>query len=113
MEKNGKLIQPCKLKNSQLGMICPFKTPEGAAVGLVKNIALSPSLTVNTSSVFVFEVIVQYGTQLYNVSIENPGDFLRAMGSDEAVHIMVNCYLVGFHIHLGTLYAMLKTSQTL
>jgi DNA-directed RNA polymerase beta subunit len=113
MEKNGKLIRPCKLENSQFGMICPFKTPESAAVGHVKNITLSPSLTVNTSIVFVCEVIVQYGTQLYNVSIENPDDSLRAMGSDEAVHIMVNGYLVGFHIDLGTLYAMLKTSRTL
>jgi DNA-directed RNA polymerase II subunit RPB2 len=40
MEKNGKLVQPRKLDNSQIGMICPAETPEGASVGLVKNMAL-------------------------------------------------------------------------
>jgi DNA-directed RNA polymerase II subunit RPB2 len=41
MEKNGKLVQPRKLDNSQIGMICPAETPEGSSVGLVKNMALS------------------------------------------------------------------------
>ena len=40
MEKNGKLVQPRKLDNSQINMICPAETPEGASVGLVKNISI-------------------------------------------------------------------------
>lgn len=46
MEKNGKLVQPRKLDNSQIGMICPAETPEGSSVGLVKNMALSTNVSI-------------------------------------------------------------------
>lgn len=45
MEKNGKMVPPRKLHNSQWGVICPSETPEGASVGLVKNMAMSASIT--------------------------------------------------------------------
>ena len=108
MEKNGKLIQPRKLENSQFGMICPSETPEGAAVGLVKNIALSTCITVNSSSVFVRDIIASHGTYLYGDDTENPFEFLTAMGAENAVHIMVNGDLVGYHTEPGTLYNTLK-----
>ena len=108
MEKNGKLIQPRKLENSQFGMICPSETPEGAAVGLVKNIALSTFITVNSSSVFVREVIASEGTCLYGDDVENPFEFLKAMGAENSVHIMVNGDIVGYHTNPGALYNTLK-----
>ena len=46
MEKNGKLVQPRKLDNSQIGMICPAETPEGQSCGLVKNMSLIATVTV-------------------------------------------------------------------
>ena len=108
MEKNGKLIQPRKLENSQFGMICPSETPEGAAVGLVKNIALSTCITVNSSSVYVREVIATEGTHLYGDDVVDIFEFLKAMGSENAVHIMVNGDLVGYHTNPSTLYNKLK-----
>ena len=108
MEKNGKLIQPRKLENSQFGMICPSETPEGAAVGLVKNIALSTCITVNSSSVYVREVIATEGTHLYGDDVVGIFEFLKAMGSENAVHIMVNGDLVGYHTDPSTLYNKLK-----
>jgi len=39
MEKTGKLIAPRKLHATQWGFICPAETPEGHAVGVVKNLA--------------------------------------------------------------------------
>ena len=108
MEKNGKLIQPRKLENSQFGMICASETPEGAAVGLVKNIALSTFITVNSSSVYVRHVIATHGTQLYDDNVVNPFEFLTSMGAENSVHIMVNGDLVGYHTDPGTLYNTLK-----
>ena len=50
-EKTGKLVPPRKLHNTQWGIICPPETPEGCAVGLVKNLAVSTYITNQTSSV--------------------------------------------------------------
>ena len=45
MEKNGKLVAPRKLHPSQIFVMCPAETPEGQAVGIVKNLALSAQIT--------------------------------------------------------------------
>jgi len=49
MEKTGKLVPPRKLHNTQWGIICPSETPEGGAVGLVKNLSIMTYIT-NQSS---------------------------------------------------------------
>jgi DNA-directed RNA polymerase beta subunit len=50
LEKSGKLIQPRKLHSTQFGYICPSETPEGAAVGLVKNLAMAASISISSNS---------------------------------------------------------------
>lgn len=108
MEKNGKLIQPRKLENSQFGMICPSETPEGAAVGLVKNIALSTNITVNISSVYVREVLEEQGVCLYGDHVTDTFAFLKAMGGPDAVHVMINGDIIGYHTSPNELYNALK-----
>lgn len=39
IEKTGKLLAPRKLHNTQYGFVCPCETPEGHAVGVVKNLS--------------------------------------------------------------------------
>ena len=39
IEKTGKLLAPRKLHASQYGYVCPAETPEGHAVGVVKNLS--------------------------------------------------------------------------
>ena len=46
--REGKLAKPRQLHNSLWGMFCPAETPEGQAVGLVKNLALMSYITVGT-----------------------------------------------------------------
>ena len=41
IEKSGKVLGPRKLNSTQWGIICPAETPEGHAVGCVKNLALT------------------------------------------------------------------------
>jgi len=49
MEKTVKLIEPRKLHNTQFGFVCPCETPEGHAVGIVKNMSSTASVTLPIS----------------------------------------------------------------
>ena len=109
MEKNGKLVQPRKLENTQYGMICLAETPEGAAVGLVKNMALSTKITISMNSDYIRELIVTLGTQVYDDSVEDFQTFLKNMGQDNAVSISVNGDIVGYHTNPVTFYQQMKS----
>ena len=56
IDKNGKLIPPRKLHNSTWGFICPAETPEGASVGVVKNISYMAHVTIPTNSSNIYEM---------------------------------------------------------
>jgi DNA-directed RNA polymerase beta subunit len=100
MEKLGKLVPPRKLDNTQFGMICPNETPEGAAVGLVKNMAMSTHITINMSSAYVREVLRDLGVLFYADAAyaeENAARaFLRDMGSSDSVAVTVNGDILGY-----------------
>jgi DNA-directed RNA polymerase II subunit RPB2 len=67
-EKTGKLVAPRKLHNTQWGIICAPETPEGGSVGLVKNLALSTYITIDTSK----DPIIKVLNNLTNyISLEN------------------------------------------
>jgi DNA-directed RNA polymerase II subunit RPB2 len=44
-DTSGKLIPPRKLHGTSWGFICPSETPEGQAVGIVKNMAMNCEIT--------------------------------------------------------------------
>ena len=58
MDKSGKLIPPRKLHNTQWGYICPAETPEGASVGVVKNLSYLTHITVKTDSQILYDIIL-------------------------------------------------------
>tara|TARA_B100000686_G_C16805214_1_gene989492 strand:- start:6714 stop:10157 length:3444 start_codon:yes stop_codon:yes gene_type:complete len=49
-DNTGKLIPPRKLHSTSWGYICPSETPEGQAVGIVKNLSMMCEVTTNTNS---------------------------------------------------------------
>lgn len=49
-KKNNKIVGPRKQHASQWGYICPAETPEGAPVGLVKNMSIGSTLTLQYNS---------------------------------------------------------------
>ena len=49
-DNTGKLIPPRKLHGTSWGYICPSETPEGQAVGIVKNLALNSEISIGTTS---------------------------------------------------------------
>ena len=61
--RDGKLAKPRQLHNSHWGMICPAETPEGQAVGLVKNLALMAYISVGSSSGPILEFLDEWATE--------------------------------------------------
>jgi len=114
MEKNGKLVQPRKLDNSQIGMICPAETPEGSSVGLVKNMALSTNISIAMNSVHTRNVIIELGVVVYDDSYNSNSsdkyaiDFLKNMGNKYNVYVMINGDIIGYHNNPDELYRKLK-----
>ncbi len=71
IEKTGKLLAPRKLHNTQWGFVCPAETPEGHAVGVVKNLGSTALISLPFSP----EPIVAF---LYDVmGMRNLGDVTR------------------------------------
>ena len=129
MEKNGKLVQPRKLDNSQFNMICPAETPEGASVGLVKNLALSTIISISMSSTHIRQLLVELGTIIYDDSysyiidnsdkwyIENEttrvarekiANFFKELGNSNNVYVQINGDIIGYHNNPLELYNKLK-----
>lgn len=58
-DKSGKLIPPRKLHSSSWGYICPFETPEGPAIGIVKNLSMLTHIPLHSDSTVLHEYIEQ------------------------------------------------------
>jgi DNA-directed RNA polymerase beta subunit len=57
IDKSGKLVPPRKLHNTSWGFICPAETPEGASVGVVKNISYMAHATIPSNSNIIYDVL--------------------------------------------------------
>ena len=58
IDKSGKLVPPRRLHNSTWGFLCPAETPEGQAIGIVKNLAYLAHITINSNSSGLYEYIL-------------------------------------------------------
>ena len=61
--RDGKLAKPRQLHNTLWGMICPAETPEGAAVGLVKNLALMAYISVGNTPSPILEFLEEWSME--------------------------------------------------
>ncbi|CRG98694.1 DNA-directed RNA polymerase II subunit RPB2, putative [Plasmodium relictum] len=61
--REGKMAKPRQLHNTHWGMICPFETPEGQSVGLVKNLSLMCDISVGTSTNNIYEFLSEWGLE--------------------------------------------------
>ena len=91
LARTGKQAKPRQLHNTHWGMVCPAETPEGQAVGLVKNLALMAYITTGTAQVPVMEFLEEFST-------ENLTDILPSvMAEPNTCKIFVNGNWVGIH----------------
>ena len=73
--RDGKLAKPRQLHNTLWGMICPAETPEGAAVGLVKNLALMAYVSVGNTPSPILEFLEEWSMEnLEEISLSSIAD---------------------------------------
>ena len=70
-------------------MICPAETPEGAACGLVKNLALMAFVSVGSSSAVLISLLEDFGVERL--------DELNQLGTGKNAKIFVNGNWFGTH----------------
>ena len=99
IEKSGKLIPPRKLHSTQWGVVCPAETPEGAPIGIVKNISLGSHITNYSSSEPVKDIIYKNGCILLKDIL--PKEIL------DQTRIFLNGHWVGIHKNPRYLYDIL------
>lgn len=68
IDKSGKLIPPRKLHNTSWGFLCPAETPEGASVGVVKNLSYMAHITIPSNSESIHEYVKPFIKELSQVS---------------------------------------------
>lgn len=105
MEKNGKLVQPRKLDISHFGVICPSETPEGAPVGLVKNMALSTNISNHMCSVYIRTLLINEGTIEYTDNMDDISGYLDDLANPKHCTVMVNGDIIGYHMDPPRLYS--------
>ena len=62
IDKSGKLVAPRKLHPTSWGYLCPAETPEGHAVGIVKNLSYMAHVTIPSSSGALYEFVEKFVT---------------------------------------------------
>lgn len=98
--RDGKLAKPRQLHNTLWGMICPAETPEGHAVGLVKNLALMSYISVGSQPSPILEFLEEW-------SMDNIEE-IAPSAIAEATKIFVNGCWVGIHREPEVLISTLK-----
>ena len=77
IDKSGKLIPPRKLHNSSWGFLCPAETPEGASVGVVKNLSYMSHITIPSNSGPIHEYILPFVTSLNDFETHELDKFVK------------------------------------
>ena len=104
IEKSGKLVQPRKLHPTQWGIICPAETPEGASVGLVKNLSMMANVTISSNSTNVRELVIEMGTIPFSKA--------TIAELNKKTRVVVNGDIVGHHENPYELFKELKAMKT-
>tara|TARA_Y100000389_G_scaffold112868_2_gene110012 strand:- start:10292 stop:13798 length:3507 start_codon:yes stop_codon:yes gene_type:complete len=84
IDKTTKMTKPRKLHSCTYGYICPAETPEGASIGIVKNMSLSCHITYDIPDTHIMKFIEEEST-FYNT---NSGKF-------ESTVIYINGTIIG------------------
>lgn len=87
--KEGKLAKPRMLHCTHWGMVCPAETPEGCAVGLVKNMSLMSVVSTGTDEGTVNEFLDEWGL--------DPLEHVSCRSIARTTKVFVNGNWVGVH----------------
>jgi DNA-directed RNA polymerase II subunit RPB2 len=99
--RDSKLVRPRQLHNTHWGMVCPAETPEGHAVGLVKNLALMAYISVGTDSSLLLDLLDQWTVESLD---DVPADVIPT-----ATKVFVNGMWIGVHRNAEQLVSCLRS----
>ena len=103
IDKSGKLIPPRKLHNSCWGYICPAETPEGASVGVVKNLSYMTHVTIPSNSCGLYDFIIPH--------VKTFADVTRDDELINGVKVFINGSWIGIAKSPLELYKSLKEKK--
>eukprot|EP00450_Noctiluca_scintillans_P014548 CAMPEP_0194524266 /NCGR_PEP_ID=MMETSP0253-20130528/59388_1 /TAXON_ID=2966 /ORGANISM="Noctiluca scintillans" /LENGTH=1166 /DNA_ID=CAMNT_0039368879 /DNA_START=15 /DNA_END=3515 /DNA_ORIENTATION=- len=89
LARSGKLAKPRQLHNTHWGLVCPAETPEGQAVGLVKNVSLMCWITLGSKQNVVEDFLDEWGVQDL---LECTGEHIRKFAK-----VFLNGNWIGVH----------------
>ncbi|GMH93424.1 hypothetical protein TrVE_jg1434 [Triparma verrucosa] len=92
LARSGKQAKPRQLHNTHWGMVCPAETPEGQAVGLVKNLALMAYVSTGSPQAIILETLEEFGT-LNLDDLTSP----KVIADQSTCNIFVNGAWIGVH----------------
>jgi DNA-directed RNA polymerase II subunit RPB2 len=104
IDKSGKLIPPRKLHNTTWGFLCVAESPEGASVGVVKNISYMSHITIPSHADSLHKQVEPHIQSLD--TIVNCGDLV------DAVKVFVNGAWVGISGNPVELYNAFKDKKS-
>jgi len=102
IDKSGKLIPPRKLHNTSWGFLCPVETPEGASIGIVKNLSYMAHITITSNSNSLYEYVESELTDINNLQ---PGQLKHK------VKVFINGNWIGIAEEPEKLYLKLKNMK--
>lgn len=100
-DKSGKLVPPRKLHNTSWGFLCPAETPEGASVGIVKNMSYMAHVTIHSNSNSLYDYILPKIVKLDDEEV-NP-TFMY-----DKIKVFINGCWIGISLNAEELYNELK-----
>jgi DNA-directed RNA polymerase II subunit RPB2 len=103
IDKSGKLIPPRKLHNTTWGYICVAETPEGASVGVVKNMSMMSHITIPSNSSPLYD---------YIMPLIMPVEDLTPTFMHDKVKVFINGAWVGISVQPTELYDELKQMRS-
>ena len=101
-DKSGKLIPPRKLHSTTFGYICAAETPEGASVGVVKNLSYMTHVTISSNSMPIYEYIMPYILEISTLTPEQMYNKTK---------VFINGSWIGISEDPLNLYNMLKDKK--
>ena len=103
-DNTGKLIPPRKLHGTSWGYVCPTETPEGQAVGVVKNLAMNCEVSISETSETVRYYIKDYIVKFNDIDIYNYNKL-------SSVKVFVNGDWIGFTENPKELISVFKKNR--
>ena len=100
MDPTSKIVAPHRLHPSQWGIMCPCESPDGASIGLLKNMAIMCTITFDSAATNIMNCLKEN-----NILLLTDVDIRSVKNSTK---VLINSNWVGIHNEPEKLFKLLK-----